>query len=187
MDDETRRAFIQQIRGQVDRLTKLATELLDLSRLGSGALKLRPEPTDLTTLAREVTGEFVPALAGHASMVEVEAPAPVEVECDPERVAQVLRILMDNALVHTPPGTRICVAAERVNGRAQLTVTDTGQGIKRKTLPHIFEPFFTASDDGSRGAGLGLAIAHELAERMDGELTASSRPGATTFTLTLPA
>jgi signal transduction histidine kinase len=187
LDDETRRQFIEQVRGQVDRLTKLATELLDLSRLGSGALKLRPEPTDLTTLAREVTAEFVPALAGHASMVEVEAPAPVEVECDPERVAQVLRILMDNALVHTAPGTRISVAAERVNGRASLSVTDTGQGIKRKTLPHIFEPFFTAADDGSRGAGLGLAIAHELAVHMDGELTAASRPGATTFTLTLPA
>jgi signal transduction histidine kinase len=187
LDDETRRQFIEQIRGQVDRLTKLATELLDLSRLGSGALKLRPEPTDLTTLAREVTAEFVPALAGHASMVEVEAPAAVEVDCDPERVAQVLRILMDNALVHTPPGTRISVAAERVNGRARLSVTDTGQGIKRKMLPHIFEPFFTAADDGSRGAGLGLAIAHELAVHMDGELTASSRPGATTFALTLPA
>ena len=72
-------------------------------------------------------------------------------ECDPERVAQVLRILMDNALVHTPPGTAIRVSAERVNGEARLAVTDTGHGIKRKTLPHIFEPFFTASDDGSRG------------------------------------
>ena len=187
LDDETRRQFIEEIRGQVERLTKLATELLDLSRLGSGALQLRLEPTDLTALAREVTHEFTPALAGHASLVEVEAEAPVEVECDPARVAQVLRILMDNALVHTPPGTGIRVATERVNGRAALSVTDAGQGIKRKLLPHIFEPFFTASDDGSRGAGLGLAIAHELAEHMDGELTATSRPGATTFTLTLPA
>ncbi len=187
LDEETRRQFIEQVRGQVERLTKLTTELLDLSRLGSGALKLRPEPTDLTALAREVTGEFTPALAGHRSAVEFEAPASVEVECDPERVAQVLRILMDNAIVHTPPGTAITVSAARANGEARLAVTDTGDGIRRKTLPHIFEPFFTASDDGARGAGLGLAIAHELAEHMDGQLTATSRPGATTFTLTLPA
>ena len=137
-------------------------------------------------LSREVVAEFAPASAGRP--VDVEGPAEgVEVMCDPGRVAQVLRILMDNALVHTPPGTAIQVSAERVNGEVRLAVTDAGQGITRKTMPHIFEPFFTASDDGSRGAGLGLAIASELAERMDGSLSAHSRPGATTFTLVLPA
>ena len=187
LDEETRRQFIEQVRGQVVRLTKLTTELLDLSRLGSGAVKLRPEPTDLTVLAREVAAEFTPALAEHDAEATVESAPGVEVDCDPERVAQVLRILMDNALVHTPPGTAIRVRAERVNGEAQLAVTDTGDGIKRKTMPHIFEPFFTETDDGTRGAGLGLAIASELAERMDGTLTATSKPGATTFTLVLPA
>jgi signal transduction histidine kinase len=187
LDDETRRQFIEQVRGQVERLTKLATELLDLSRLGSGALVLHPESTDLTALAREVTAEFTPVLVGHESAVEVAAPEEgVEVECDPERVAQVLRILMDNALVHTPPGTAIRVSAERVNGKARLAVRDSGHGIPRKTLARIFEPFYTASADGSRGAGLGLAIASELAERMQGELRATSRPGNTTFTLELP-
>ena len=185
LDEETRRAFIEQVRGQVERLTKLTTELLDLSRLGSGAVTLRPEPTDLTMLSREVVAEFAPASTGQP--VDVDAPAAgVEVLCDPERVAQVLRILMDNALVHTPPGTAIKVSAARVNGEARLSVTDAGQGIARKTMPHIFEPFFTAADDGTRGAGLGLAIASELAERMEGKLSAQSRPGTTTFTLVLP-
>jgi signal transduction histidine kinase len=64
-------------------------------------------------------------------------------------------------------------------------VTDRGQGIKRKVMPHIFEPYFTSDD--TQGAGLGLAIAHELAERMDGDLQAESRPGHTTFTLRLPS
>ncbi len=187
LDEETRREFIAQVRGQVERLTKLTTELLDLSRLGSGAVVMRPEPTDLATLAREVAEEFRPALAEHGSEVAVVDEAGIEVECDPERVAQVLRILMDNALVHTPPGTAIRVRAQRVDGEAHLAVTDTGLGIKRKTLPHIFEPFFTAADDGTRGAGLGLAIASELAERMDGSLDAQSKPGTTTFTLVLPA
>ena len=121
------------------------------------------------------------------SDVDVDVPGDLaEVECDPERVAQVLRILMDNALVHTPPGTGIRVSAQRDNGEVRLAVTDTGLGIKRQTMPHIFEPFFTSNDD-AQGAGLGLTIASELAERMSGRLEARSTPGATEFTLVLPA
>ena len=187
LDDETRRQFVEQVRDQVRRLHKLTTELLDLSRLESGALQLRTEPTDLGALARDVAGEFTPAIAHHAADVSVNVDlGALEVECDPERVAQVLRILMDNALVHTPPGTGITVSAARSNGEVRLAVTDTGHGIKRHNMPHIFEPFFS-SNDAAQGAGLGLAIASELAERMDGRLTAESAPGATTFTLVLPA
>jgi signal transduction histidine kinase len=187
LDDDTRREFVQQLRGQVDRLRKLTTELLDLSRLESGALELRPEPTDLGVLAREVTAEFRPAIRRHGADVSVEvAPHALEVDCDPERVAQVLRILVDNALVHTPPGTHVKVAAAREDGHVRLSVCDTGQGIKRATMPHIFEPFYTSSDE-AQGAGLGLAIARELAERMRGRLRAESVPGSTTFTLELPA
>jgi signal transduction histidine kinase len=186
LDEETRQEFIEQVRGQVERLRKLTTELLDLSKLGAGAVKLHFEATDMGELAREVTAEFTPALAVHGSSVDVTVPeSAVEVECDPERVAQVLRILMDNALVHTPPGTPISVSAARVNGSVLLAVTDRGQGIKRKVMPHIFEPFFTSDD--TQGAGLGLAIAHELAEHMAGDLLAESVPGSTTFTLRLPA
>ena len=187
LDDETRRQFVEQVREQVDRLRKLATDLLDLSRLEAGSLELRPEPTDLGALSREVATEFRPALQRHGARLEVEVPrGAVEAECDPERVAQVLRILVDNAIVHTPPGTAITVSGSRENGKVRLTVTDTGHGIKRQTMPHIFEPFFT-SDDGAQGAGLGLAIARELAERMQGDLRADSVSGRTTFTLVLPA
>jgi len=186
LDEETRRQFIEQVQGQVERLRNLTTELLDLSRLEAGSLELRPEPTDVGSLARDVTGEFTPALARHHSEVQLRlGREPIEVECDPERVAQVLRILMDNALVHTPPGTDITVSAARENGAIRLAVTDTGLGIRRQTMPRIFEPFFTSNED-AQGAGLGLTIARELAERMQGSLTARSVPGSTTFTLTLP-
>ena len=105
LDEETRRQFLDQLRGQVERMRKLATELLDLSRLEAGALELRPEPTDVGQLAREVAGEFTPAAHQHDSAVSSSCPGdPLELECDPERVAQVLRILLDNALVHTPTG-----------------------------------------------------------------------------------
>ncbi len=187
LDEETRAQFLSQLRGQVARLRKLATELLDLSRLESGALELRTEPTDVGQLARDVAGEFTPAVGAHDAELQVQAaPDPIEVECDPERVAQVMRILLDNALVHTPAGTTIVVSAAREDGHVTLQVADSGLGIRHQTMPHIFEPFFTSAD-GARGAGLGLAIARELAERMNGRLTVHSVPGQTAFKLTLPA
>jgi two-component system, OmpR family, sensor kinase len=187
LDEETRAQFLAQLRGQVARMRKLATELLDLSRLESGALELRPEPTDVGQLARDVAGEFTPAISAHGAVLQVCAAAdPIEIECDPERVAQVMRILLDNALVHTPAGTSIEVSAAREDGHVTLQVADSGLGIRDHTMPHIFEPFFTSAD-GARGAGLGLAIARELAERMRGELTVRSTPGRTAFKLKLPA
>ena len=186
LDEETRRQFLDQLRGQVDRMRTLATELLDLSRLEAGALELRPEPTDVGQLAREVAVEFTPAAQRHSSRVRLDLPdEPIELECDPERVAQVLRILLDNALVHTPVGTGVRVSADRRNGHVRLEVSDLGLGIKRQNMPHIFEPFFTSNEE-AQGAGLGLAIARELAERMQGRLTVRSVPGSTTFSLVLP-
>jgi two-component system OmpR family sensor kinase len=185
LDEEERRRFTQQLREQVARLGRLATGLLDLSRLESGAIELRPEPTDLGRLAEEIAAEFTPALASHASQIELRAArGNLEVACDPDRVAQILRILLDNALSHTPAGTDVVVAAARRDGRARVAVTDFGTGIKRGDMQRIFEPFFSA--DAARGSGLGLAIAHELAERMKGDLSVESRPGRTTFALELP-
>jgi signal transduction histidine kinase len=187
LDEETRRAFLEQIRGQVDRMRNLAVELLDLSRLEAGALELRPEPTDVGQLAREVASEFTPLASQHESDVTLDLrPEAIELDCDPERVAQVLRILLDNALRHTPPGTGVQVSAARSNGHVRLEVSDAGLGIKRQNMPHIFEPFFTSNEQ-AQGAGLGLAIARELAERMHGRLTVRSGPGRTTFSLVLPS
>ena len=96
-----------------------------------------------------------------------------------------MRILLDNALTHTPTGTRIVVTAGREDGRVRLAVRDDGDGIDRAALSRIFEPFYTSDD--AQGSGLGLAIASELAERMAGHLYVESGPGRTTFTLELPA
>jgi signal transduction histidine kinase len=186
LDEATRAQFLAQVRGQVERLRKLATELLDLSRLEAGGLELRPEPTDVGALARAVAGEFGPRLAQRGAELELRTGAePIELDCDPERVAQVMRILLDNALVHTPEGTGIVVSTALQDGHVRLEVSDTGLGIRRQSMPHIFEPFFS-SDDGAQGAGLGLAIARELAGTMHGELTVRSVPGSTTFALVLP-
>jgi signal transduction histidine kinase len=186
LDEETRRQFVGQVRDQVDRLGKLATQLLDLTRLESGAVELAVTPTELGVLARAVTAEFGPALAQHGSELRLRLPEqPIRVSCDGERVAQLLRILIDNALAHTPAGTSLVVAAAAAeNGTgARLSVSDSGPGVPQDSLARVFEPFYSA--DGARGAGLGLAIARELAVHMGADLELVSVPGATTFTLTL--
>ena len=95
-----------------------------------------------------------------------------------------MRILLDNALRHTPSGTHVTVGAARNNGTAGLIVTDTGPGLPERERAKVFERFYTG--DAARGAGLGLAIARELAERMDGRLRVRSAPQGTAFTLELP-
>jgi two-component system, OmpR family, sensor kinase len=186
LDEETRRQFLDQMASQIARLRKLATELLDLSKLEAGSLELRPEPTDVGELARQVTAEFTPALAQHDSHLQLRLQRdPIRATCDRERVAQIVRILIDNALAHTPEGTEIFVSATRANGSVCLAVRDHGLGIHRTVLPRIFEPFFTSDD--AQGSGLGLAIARELAERMSGRLRVESVPGRTEFTLELPS
>ena len=185
LDEDTRRRFLEQVKDQVERLRKLSVDLLDLSRLESGSLELRPEQVDLGELTRSVSGEFEPALARHDSHLELRLAArSIEVQCDPVRVAQIVRILIDNALTHTSPSRRIVVTAARSDGQVRLAVRDDGEGIDPAALPRIFEPFFTGDD--LQGSGLGLAIASELAERMSGRLSAHSEPGQTVFTLELP-
>jgi signal transduction histidine kinase len=186
LDSETRSRFLEQVKEQVERLRKLSVDLLDLSQMESGTLELRPEEVDLGELTRSVSGEFEPTLAQHDSRLELRLAARrIEALCDPVRVAQIMRILIDNALTHTPPGTRIVVTAARGDGHVHLAVRDNGQGIDSNALPRIFEPFYTADD--AQGSGLGLAIASELAERMSGRLSVSSGPRETVFTLEIPA
>lgn len=186
LDEETRDRFLGQVREQVDRLGKLSVDLLDLSRLEAGSLDLRRETVDLGDVARGVVDEFLPALAEHDSHLELRlARAPVEADCDPARVAQIMRILIDNALTHTPSGTNVVVSTVRQDGLVRLAVRDHGAGIDRAALPLVFEPFYTSDD--ARGTGLGLTIASELAERMRGRLDVESGPGRTVFTLEMPA
>ncbi|MBN1530999.1 MAG: HAMP domain-containing histidine kinase [Thermoleophilaceae bacterium] len=185
LDEETRREFLDTMSEQVARLRKLSVDLLDLSRIDTGSLQLEREPVDLAELARSVAGEFAPALSEHHTELEVKLPETgPEASCDRERVAQIMRILLDNAIRHTPDGTPVTVSAQRVNGTASLTVSDRGPGLDESIRGQAFERFFTG--DGARGAGLGLAIARELAERMEGELSLTPRAGGATFTLDLP-
>ncbi len=179
-----RRQFVGEMRGQVERLQKLTADLLDLSRLDAGALEINVEPVDLKELARSVVVEFRPTARRHGSRLEVRGRGEAIALADPGRVAQIIRILLDNALTHTPRSTKVTVTAVRGRNAAELIVGDTGRGIDPRTLDKVFERFYTG--DSAAGSGLGLAIARELATRMGGGLEAVSRRGFTAFTLTLP-
>jgi signal transduction histidine kinase len=185
LDEDTRREFVDTMREQVERLQKLSVDLLDLSRLDSGSVELHTEPVDLAELTRSVVGEFRPALRDHRTelRMDVAEEGPLA-DCDRERVAQIMRILLDNALRHTPEGTDVTVSAQRDNGAAEFTVADAGPGLPAGSRDKAFERFYTG--DAARGAGLGLAIARELADRMDGRLVLDDREDSTAFVLKLP-
>ncbi len=192
LDEPTRDEFLATMSEQVARLQKLTTDLLDLSRLDAGSLELELEPVPLRLLAREVAAEFTASATQHESSISVLDgdldDTGVEAACDRNRVEQILRVLLDNAIVHTEGGTVIAIEAREGDaneGRAvaELSVRDNGQGVESRDLPYLFERFHSGSASGS---GLGLAIAHELAERMNGTLEVESKAGETVFTLTLP-
>jgi signal transduction histidine kinase len=182
---EERAEFVHTMREQIARLTKLTADLLDLSQLDAGAVAMKSNDVDLGALAREVAREFGPRADRHGSRLELRTPEqPVIASADPDRVRQVIRILLDNALTHTPEGTKVTVTTYSVNRRAELTVSDDGPGIPRRIQNRIFERFYTA--DSAGGSGLGLAIARELSQRMDGRVAIASSKRFTAFTLDLP-
>lgn len=185
LDPETRERFLASMREQIERLQRLSADLLDLSRLDAGALEIHPREADVAEVTKNVVHEFSPATAARHTKLDVDLPAEgVEAWCDPDRVAQIVRILLDNALRHNADGTPVTLHAGRRDGVVELTVADRGQGLAAGAEDRVFERFYTA--DASRGSGLGLAIARELAQHMGGRIGLLSEPGWTAFTLTLP-
>jgi len=187
LDDETRREFLATTREQVERLTKLATDLLDLSRMDVGRIRIEQEEVSLAEAVGVVAKEFGALAETSGHTLAVEADEEVWAFADEERVQQIARALTDNALVHTPAGTTVRLRTERRGARALLVVEDNGPGIAPEHLGRVFQRFYRGDARQASGSGLGLAIARELAERMDGTVTVASCPGETAFTLELPA
>ena len=186
VDEDTRREFLRETRAQVARLTKLATDLLDLSRMDAGQLEVGARDVDLAAAARLVADEFRPVAEASLHPLTVEADTSAHALADEQRVLQVARILVENALRHTPAGTHVDVSVAVAGDRALLAVRDAGPGIAPAEQEHLFERFYRGGDGMASGSGLGLAIASELAATMGGELTFRSGPGETVFTLALP-
>jgi signal transduction histidine kinase len=186
-DLEDAQQQVTNARRELLRLSALASELLDLSRLDA-AVQLRSEPVELGELARAVAAEF--ALRARERNVEIEVVPPPE-SCwgrgDPDAVARVVRILLDNGLRYAPAGQPLRLRASADAAGAIIEVADRGPGIREEERERIFERFHRGRAAGSAsGFGLGLAIGRELAERMGGTLgLAPSQTGAC-FVLRLP-
>jgi signal transduction histidine kinase len=189
VDIEDAQVQVTNARRELRRLSVLSGELLDLSRLDA-AVQLRSEPVELGELARAVAAEF--ELRARELDVELEVVPPPD-GCwgrgDPDAVARVVRILIDNALRYGPPGQAVTLKTARANGHASLSVSDRGPGIPPDERERIFERFHRGRSAGPEsGFGLGLAIGRELAERMGGALRlADGGPPGARFVLELPA
>jgi signal transduction histidine kinase len=186
LDEPTRREFLETMADQVRRLTKLAEDLLDLSRLDSGRLHVESDELDLAEVAGAAVDEFAGVATSSDHPLELVANGPARARGDEQRSLQIVRILLENALVHTPSGTTVRVSAERRKGDAVVAVEDQGPGIADSDRAELFERFYRGEGTKASGSGLGLAIARELAELMGGRIELESRRGNTVFALHLP-
>jgi signal transduction histidine kinase len=182
---------LQVMLAQSERLGRLVDQLLDLSRIESGELRLNRSPVPLHPLVREVLSEIEVARADRGVRMRDAVPDDLPpVLVDPERVHQVLFNLLDNAVRYTPAGGEVTVSAHSAAGGCEIAVRDTGPGIAPEHLPRLFERFYRADAARSRGdggTGIGLAIARSVVEAHGGRIRAESRVGqGSVFTFDLP-
>lgn len=184
--------FLRVVAGETDRMARLVNDLLTLSQLDSGRIRLEPRPLDPADLVRAVAERFGERCRKKGITLEVEAGAGLpRLAGDRDRLEQVLTNLVSNAVDFTPSEGRITISAEPVPGGVVLAVRDTGAGIPPEDLPRIFERFYRVDKARSRefgGTGLGLAIARELVEAHGGRIAIESALGrGTAVRVTLPA
>jgi signal transduction histidine kinase len=195
---EPERGIIDSLHGEAMLLNHLVDDLQDLSLAEAGHLKLERQPVALADIVDRAVEAVRPRVEAERVTVQVDLPEDLLVDVDPQRMGQVLRNLLENALTHTPPDGEIAIAARaacpepgRREGQwVEVSVRDTGSGIAAEDLPYVFERFYRADKSRSRatgGAGLGLAIARQLVEAHGGRIWVESteREGST-FTFALP-
>ncbi len=167
------------------RLGRLASDLIDASRIEAGEFRLERELVDVRNIAREIADHYVEASPKHTLRVAVPD-APLMVRADPIRLAQVLQNLIANAIKYSPDGGTIALDVSQRDGKAVLSLTDPGHGIEEASLQMIFEPFRRVSNVPA-GVGLGLAITRRLVEAHGGSIDAESVIGhGSTFRVHLP-
>lgn len=169
-------ATLRTMLDQVERLGALVAQLLDLSRLESGAIPLDVQPFDVKQLLDKAAAEAML----HSPKVEMEvtvAPNGLQISADPERVRQVIANLLDNAVRHSPAGGKVALRAAADTDRVRLEVTDEGPGIPADEASRVFERFYRSDSSRSThdgGSGLGLAIARWIVELHGGDIRAES-------------
>jgi signal transduction histidine kinase len=189
LSPEEQSEFLQVMRQQVDRLRNMAVSMLDLSRVEAGSFELHPEDVDLALIGQSVLDEFQAQAQSKDVALYFDEGEGQSAWCDEQRLVQVLRALIDNAIKYSPGGNSVHLSAAAEDAEALVVVTDDGPGISSSELPHVFERFHRGREERgtTTGAGLGLSIARELTEMMGGAITAESPPdGGARFTVRLP-
>jgi signal transduction histidine kinase len=172
-ENDDRRGLLHDILVEADHMSRLVDDLLLLSRLDAGRLKLERATIHMKELLPEVAREVRRVAEEKGIALELDLSEGV-VTADPTRLRQVLLALLDNALTHTPNGGRVRLESRVEEKRVILSVADTGSGVAPQDLPHVFERFFRANKERAAGSGLGLAIAKSLVEAQDGSLRLES-------------
>lgn len=183
---------IEVLRSSTGRLRRLAEDISAVSRAQEGRLDLVVAEEDLAELARRSVTAAAPAYEEAGTRLRLDAPRPVHVVVDGQRIAQLLANLLSNALRHTPSGGNVTVRVDRSADGAVLEVTDDGEGIDARDLPHVLERFYRGDQSRSRrlaGTGIGLTISAAIADAHGGTLRAESDgPGrGARLVLELPA
>ncbi|HVE92112.1 MAG TPA: PAS domain-containing sensor histidine kinase [Actinomycetota bacterium] len=184
--DDDKKSFLGAVNQDADRVKRLLDELLDISRLESGRLKLRLQPVDVSEVAARVARDLGPRSENHSVELDPIGKVP-SVIADADKVAQVLTNLVENALKYTEKG-KITIRTRAAGAGVEVTVSDEGEGIPEAQLPGLFRKFVRRERAGSpSGTGLGLYISKRLIEVHGGHLTATSKIGAgSAFAFTLP-
>lgn len=174
---------------KAERLETLINEFFEITRLSLSQLTLQKETVNLTRMLEQVTFEFQPILGEKGLIWDLHLEPDVSAVCDPDKLQRVFDNLLRNAVNYSYPGTTIVVRLEREPTQIKVTVENRGQTIPPEKLDRIFDQFFrldSARSSASGGAGLGLAIAKEIAELHGGTIQAESAEERISFAVTLP-
>ncbi len=190
---DLQREYLRIVEGGARRLTRISRDLSDLTRIETGRLEVRRQPTDLGRLTEMVAAEHCPQLEERDQRLTLRVASGLPLTlCDPERAAQVIGNLLSNAGKYSPPGAAITLSAGLAAeaGFVQISVADEGVGIAEEDQPYVFDPFYRARnvvEVGASGTGLGLYIARSLVKLQGGRLWFVSTPGkGSTFFATFP-
>jgi two-component system phosphate regulon sensor histidine kinase PhoR len=188
-DKEAAMDFLNRLDVEVDGMTQIVAELIELSRIETGRIKLKLEPVNLNLLIEEVIAKLSPQAERQqvSLLTELSSDLP-PVPADRDRIQQVILNIVHNAIKFTPPGGKATVYAKPQKDTVTVSVADTGIGISKEDLPHIFERFFKADKSrSSSGTGLGLAIAKHTVQAHGGSIWVQSEEGkGSTFSFSLP-
>jgi signal transduction histidine kinase len=190
-DPETVKRYLNTAQRDVRSLSALIDDLFQMAQLDAGGFPLHRAPASLSDLVSDTLESFTELAKQQGITLEGQVESDVDpIFMDTQAIGRVLNNLIGNALRHTPPNGRVSVWVRRTGPRVEVTVSDTGEGIRAEDIPHIFERFYRAEKSrnrGTGGAGLGLAIARGIVRAHGGEIRVESKVGkGTQFTLQFP-